>query len=150
MIGGILLIALVIFGLSWLFGFGKPERLIKFIVWLVFGPLLLGLFYSEWYAYYSELSWFGQVAIIVAIPFLLLLALRSLFPQSKLVAATTGVIWDILVFSLTFPFRLVWRSGRQIANKEGNRIKLARYRPAIGGRPPLMASKRPSGSVNRD
>jgi hypothetical protein len=55
MITGILLIAMVVLGLSWMFGFGKPERLVKFSIWLTLGPLLLGLFYGEALAFYSDL-----------------------------------------------------------------------------------------------
>lgn len=142
MITGILLLALVIFGLSWLFGFGRPDRLVKFIIWLLLGPLLLGLFYNEWLNFYLELPLIGQVIIIVAVPFFLLFALRVLFPASSGVSATTNVLWDLVVFIFTFPARLVWRSGRHITDKERNRIRLQRNRPEVGRQPPLAQNHR--------
>ena len=118
MIGGILLIALVVFGLSWLFGFGKPERFVKFIVWLLFGPVLLGLLYSEWLGFYFDLPLIAKAILLIAIPFLLLFALRLFFPNSPQIRSITDFIWSLLVFLLTFPVRLFWRSGRQISDRE--------------------------------
>lgn len=137
MVAGILLIGLVAFGLSWLFGFGKPERLVKFIVWLIFGPVLLGVFYSEWSNFFSSLPFFGQIAFLIIIPFILLLALHMFFPNSSLIRGIVDFIWNMLVFLLSFPVRLLWRSGKHISNTERNRIRLQRYRPSVGGRPPL-------------
>lgn len=137
MISGILLIALVVFGLSWLFGFGKPERFVKFIVWLLFGPVLLGLLYTEWLSFYFDMPLMAKAVLLIAIPFLLLFALRLFFPNSPQIRTITDFIWSLLVFLLTFPARLFWRSGRQISDRESNRIRLQRYRPAVGGRPPL-------------
>lgn len=137
MIGGTLLLALVVFGLSWLFGFGKPARLVKFIIWLTFGPLLLGLFYNEWLSFHSGLPLLGQIALVIAIPFFLLFALRVLLPGVRGVSITIDILWSLLIFLLTFPARLVWRSGRHITDRERNRIRLQRNRPIVGGRPPL-------------
>ncbi len=138
MISGILLLSLVVFGLSWLFGLGRPDRLVKFIICLIFGPLLIGLFYNEWLNFYSELPLIGQIMIVVGVPFFLLFALRVLFPSSHGVSAATGVLWSLVVFVLSFPARLLWRSGVQIADRERNRVRLQRHRPAVGGRPPLV------------
>ena len=137
MMGGILLIALAVFGLSWLFGFGKPERFVKFIIWLVFGPVLLSLLYSEWLSFFFEFPFIAKAGFLVAIPFLLLFALKLFFPNSTQIRSITDFIWNLLVFLLTFPFRLFWRSSKQISERERNRIRLQRYRPVVGGRAPL-------------
>lgn len=137
MIGGILLLALGVFGLSWLFGFGKPERFVKFIVWLLVGPVLLGLLYSEWLSFYFDLPIIAKAVLLIAIPFLLLFALRLFFPNSPQIRSICDFLWNLLVFLLTFPIRLFWRSGRRISDGERNRIRLQRYRPTVGGRPPL-------------
>ena len=137
MLGGVLLLALVAFGLSWLFGFGRPERFVKFVVWLVFGPLLLGLLYSEWLGFYSDAPILIRLIVWVGLPFVILLSLRFLFPNSPYFRRASEVIWDFFVFFLTFPLRLIWRSGRQISERERHRMRLERYRPAVGGRPPL-------------
>lgn len=142
MIGGTLLIALVIFGLSWLFGFGKPDRLVKFIIWLIFGPLLLGLFYNEWFSFSSDLPWLARIGLIIGVPFFALFALRMLLPNSRAIRIVIDFIWDLLIFLLTFPFRIVWRSSRQIADRERNRIRWQRIRPTVGGRPPLRNPER--------
>jgi hypothetical protein len=142
MIGGTLLIALVVFGLSWLFGFGRPERLVKFIVWLIFGPLLLSLLYNEWAVFASNLPWPARVALLVAVPFIVLFALRTLLPNSSAIRTIIDFIWDLLTFALTFPLRVFWRSTRQIADRERNRIRLQRIRPTVGGRPPLRNLER--------
>ena len=96
MIGGILLIALVVFGLSWLFGFGKPERFVKFIIWLIFGPLLLGLLYGEWRGFYFDLPLVAKAALLIAIPFILLCALRLFFPNSPQIRSICDFIWNLL------------------------------------------------------
>lgn len=138
MIGGILLIALTIVGLSWLFGYGRPDRFIKFIIWMIFGPLLLGLLYNEWLQFYSSLSPAVQVgSLLLVIPLVLFLA-RLLLPATPFTRAINEFIWDGVVFVITFPFRLVWRCCKQFASRERNRIRLQRYRPAVGGRPPLV------------
>lgn len=137
MLAGILLISLVAVGLCWMFGFGRPERLVKFLAWLTFGPLLLGLFVNEWTSYYYEQSWFVRIALLAAVPFLILFLIRFLFSDSRFVKAATDYVWELLIFGMTFPVRLLWRSGLQISEREGNRIRLQRYRPVIGGRPPF-------------
>jgi hypothetical protein len=147
MFGGVLLLALVVFGLSWLFGFGKPERFVKFIVWLIFGPVLLGLLYSEWLSFYSDATFLVKVIIWVGVLFVILLSLRFLFPSSPYFRRMSETIWDFVVFFLTFPFRLIWRSGRQVSEGERNRARLQRYRPAVGGRPPLRNDL--EGRLNR-
>lgn len=141
MITGILLLSLMIFALSWLFGLGKPERLLKLIVWLIFGPLLLALLYNEWLSFFSGLPLAGQIALVIAVPFFLLFALTVMFPGSRGVSITVDVLWNFLIFLLTFPARLLWRSGRQIADRERNRIRLQRNLPIVGGRPPLVTQR---------
>ena len=96
MLGGILLIALAVFGLSWLFGFGKPDRLVKFIIWLIFGPLLLGLLYSEWLSFYLDLPLVAKAVLLIASPFVLLFALRLFFPNAPQIRSICDFIWNLL------------------------------------------------------
>lgn len=147
MIGGLLLVGLAILGLCWLFGFGKPERLLKFVIWVIAGPLILGLLYNEWLCFYVDLPFLGQAALIVVVPFLILFSLRVLFPGSKVVSTITAVTWDLLIFALTFPLSLVLRSGRQFAARESSRIHLQKNRPVVGGRPP---SQKRASNENRE
>jgi hypothetical protein len=147
MVAGILLLGLAIFGLCWLFGFGKPERLVKFVVWLTFGPILLGVFFGEWSSFYSGLPWYAQVMFLTALPFAILFGFRLFFPQSTLIRGTIDFAWSFLVFWVTFPIRLIWRSGRHVSERERNRTRLQRYRPAVGGRPPLRND--PEGRLNQ-
>ena len=47
MIGGILLLGIAVFGLMVLFGKGKPENYYKFLIWLIFAPVLLAIGYNH-------------------------------------------------------------------------------------------------------
>lgn len=145
MLGGIILLLLVFGGLGIMFGYTEPKRIVQYLIWLIVGPVLIGIALNEWFGFYSSLSWVAKLLFIVALPFILLLILRTILPKSALVRSITDVLWNALVFAFTFPFRLLFRSGRLISQRERTRIRLAANQTVVGRRPPLAPPRRRLG-----
>jgi hypothetical protein len=140
--GGILLLALVVTGLGVLVGWTSPQRLTRFCVWLAVGPVLIGLAYSAGLSAYRGLPVLAQLALIALLPFALLLVAHALLPKSPWAKHLTNAMFDAILFALTFPVRLVWRSVRLVASREHQPARLERHRPVVGHRPPVRARAR--------
>lgn len=141
MIGAILLLGLMIFALQVLFGRRDAGTIYSFLILLIVGPILLsiGISHSVWF--WEGLPVWAQVVSVILLPFLLFAILRRLLPKSPAIDAAQGAIFDTLVYAITFPFRLIWRSGRLVHDRERRRGRLNPYRPVVGGRPPLMRDR---------
>lgn len=142
MIGGILLLGIAIFGLLVLFGKGKPENYYKFLIWLIFAPVLLAIGYNHalWF-------WFGlplsmQILSILLIPFFVSAILKLMFPKAKWLQDLQKVLFQTLIYVMTFPFRFLWRAGQFFFQRERRTQRLNPYRPVVGGRPPLQNERR--------
>lgn len=137
-IGAILLLGLVVFGLQVLFGRQDAGRLYPFLILLTIGPILLsiGLSHSIWF--WQGLPLWSQVITVLIIPFLVIAVIRRFLPRSAALDRVQGVAFDTLVYLVTFPIRLLWRSGQFILRRERRPVRLNPRRPVVGGRPPLV------------
>ena len=137
--------AIAIFGILILFGKGKPEQFYKFVIFLIFAPVLLAIGFNHTLWLWYGLPFWIQILSLLLLPLLLLLVLRTLFPKSLFVRVITDVLWDTVVFAFTFPIRLIFRSGRLISQRERTRTRLAPHQTVIGRRPPLSQPRRRVG-----
>lgn len=137
-LGAILLIGLVVFGLQVLFGRQDAGKIYPFLILLIVGPILLsiGLSHAVWF--WDGLPLWGQVVTILALPFLLMAVIRRFLPRSSALDRAIGVAFDTVVYLVTFPVRLLWRSGQHVLRHERRPARLNPRRPVVGGRPPLM------------
>lgn len=142
MSGGILLLAIAIFGLMVLFGQGKPENYYKFLIWLIFAPVLLAIGYNHALWFWLGLPLWMQVLSILLVPFLVAAILRLMFPKAKWLQAMQTAIFQTLIYVVTFPLRFVWRSGQFVFQRERQTQRLNPYRPVVGARPPLQNERR--------
>lgn len=137
-IGAILLLGLMIFGLQVLFGRQDASKIYPFLILLIVGPILLsiGLSHSIWF--WEGLPLWAQVITFLILPFLLMAVIRRFLPKSAALDRAQGVAFDTLVYIVTFPVRLLWRSGQLILRRERRPARLNPRRPVVGGRPPLV------------
>lgn len=137
-IGAILLLGLVVFGLQVLFGRQDAGKIYTFLILLIIGPILLsiGLSHSVWF--WEGLPLWAQIIAILILPFLLMAVIRRFLPKSAALDRAQGVAFDTLVYIVTFPVRLLWRSGQHILRRERQPARLNPRRPVVGGRPPLV------------
>ena len=149
MIGGILLLAIAVFGLQIMFGRGKPENFLKFLIWLILAPMLISIGYNQMLWAWTGLPTWVQLLSLALVPFVLLAVLRMVFPKAAWLNELLLAIFNILVFVVTFPFRFAWRSVQLILERERRRTPLERYRPVVGGRPPIQSSRREGRRLDR-
>ena len=150
MIGGILLIILALFGISIIFGKAKLEQFYKFVLFLIFAPLLLAVGVNHVLWLWSGLPFWMQALGILLLPFLLLSVLHAIFPKSSLVHLITDWLWDVLMFFLTFPIRLLYRGGRLIVQRERRPQRLAPHQTVVGRQPPLAQPRRNLGQPDHE
>lgn len=137
-IGAILLLGLVVFGLQVLFGRQDAGKIYTFLILLIIGPILLsiGLSHSVWF--WEGLPLWAQIIVILILPFLLMAVIRRFLPKSAALDRAQGVAFDTLIYIVTFPVRLLWRSGQHILRRERRPARLNPRRPVVGGRPPIV------------
>lgn len=149
MTGGILLLAIAVFGILVLFGKAKPEAFYKFAGFLIIAPVLLaiGINHVLWAWYSLPLVW--QVVSLLLAPFLLPILFKNVFPKSAWLGRLWQMLSEALIAVLAFPVRLVWRTVAFVWRRE-RRIatRLDPYRPAVGSRPPLESVRRESPRRN--
>lgn len=142
MIGGILLLGIAVFGLMVLFGQGKPENYYKFLIWLIFAPLLLAIGYSHALWFWFGLPLWMQLLSVLLVPFFVSAILRLMLPKAKWLQGLQTAVFQTLIYAVTFPFRFVWRAGQFFFQRERRAQRLNPYRPVVGGRPPLQNERR--------
>lgn len=143
MIGGILLLGIAVFGLMVLFGQGKPEDYYKFLIWLIFAPVLLAIGYNHALWYWLGLPLWMQIFSVLLVPFFVSAALKLMFPKAKWLPGLQAALFQTLIYVVTFPVRFVWRSGQFLFHRERRPAqRLNPYRPVVGGRPPLHNERR--------
>lgn len=133
----ILTLIAALVGLSSIFGGFKAERLTRLLIWLVLAPLVICFFNGVIGSGYSQLSPYQQIAMVGILPFAILLVIRALFPGSRFVKQIIDALIAAFVFSLTLPFRIIWRSIRLIADRERYPVRLSPT-PVVVGRRPQM------------
>lgn len=157
MIGGFLLLAIAVFGLSVLFGKGKIEDYLKFAVWLIFAPVLfaIGINHVEWL--WLGLPLWMQVLTVLLAPFFAMGVLLYFFPKAKWLRGLLEAVFQFLIYLITFPVRLVWRAGKFLLQKERSVSQLDSHKAVVGSKPPLKDqqhrrnnpsnSKKPGSSI---
>ena len=140
--GAILMLGIAIFGLLIIFGQAEVSRFYKLVIFLIAGPILLGIAISNIGWYWEGLSGWGQVGAICAAPFLFAAVLKALFPGNRIIAQTLGVLFDAFIYMVTFPVRVLWRSARHVARRERHPLRLDPRRSVVGGRPPFLRQER--------
>lgn len=149
MIGGILLLAIAIFGLMVLFGKAKPEQLFKLAIILIFAPLLLAIGYNHALWFWLGLPLWMQIFSILLIPFFVSAVLKLLFPKAKWLQDLQTAIFQTLIYAVTFPFRFLWRAGQFFFQRERRPAqRLNPNRPVVGTRPPLQNERREGNQRN--
>lgn len=137
MIGGILLLGIAIFGLMVLFGQADAKQYYRFLIFLIIAPVLLAIGFNHVVWFWAGLPLWAQILGLLALPFLLSAVLRQLFPKSKWIGEMQALLFQMLIYIITFPVRLLWRAGRLIFLRERNNVRLNPYRPVVGGQPPI-------------
>lgn len=138
MVGGILLLAIVIFSISVLFGKGKIETYFVFAVLLIVAPLLLFIGFNHSLWFWLHLPLWMQTLSLLLIPFSVSALLRVLFPKAKWLQGLQTVIFQTLVYAVTFPFRFLWRAGMFLLQRERQTVRLDPLRSVIGKKPPII------------
>ena len=144
MIGGILLLAIAVFGLQVLFG-KKPDSYYKFLIWLIFAPMLLAIGYNHALWFWYGLPFWMQILSILLVPFLVSAILRLLFPKAKWLLDMQAIVFQTLIYVVTFPLRFIWRAGLFVFQRERRPQRLNPYRLVVGGRPPIQNQRREIG-----
>ncbi len=142
MIAAILLLAIVIFGLLVMFGQADPSRYYKLLIFLIVGPILLAIGFNHVVWFWLGLPLWAQMISVLLVPFLASSLLRLFFPKVRWLEDMQGVIFQTLVYAVTFPFRLLWRAGQIVFQRERHPTRLNPYRPVVGGRPPVVREGR--------
>lgn len=140
--GGVLLIALVVTGLGVLVGWMRLQRLAGFLIWLIVGPLLIGLAYNSWHVAFLALSPLEQILFIACLPFALLLIVRAAFPKAVWSKRLFDGLFGLLVFIFTLPFRFIWRCLLLISQRERHTIELSHTPSVVGRRPQFNQADR--------
>ncbi len=118
MIGGILLLAIAVFGLMVLFGKGNPENYYKLLIWLIFAPVLLAIGYNHALWFWLGLPLWMQILSILLVPFFAAAILRLMFPKARWLQDLQATVFQTLIYAVTFPFRFIWRAGQFFFQRE--------------------------------
>jgi hypothetical protein len=142
MVGGILLLTIAVFGILIMFGKAKPETFYQFVIFLIFAPVLLTIGVNQILWLWYGLPLWAQVLCILLLPFLLSVLLRRLLPKAKWLQSLQTVVFQALIYFVTFPFRFIWRAGQFFFRREHQTQQLNPYRPVVGGKPPVRNDRR--------
>ncbi len=136
--GGLLLLAIVIFGISVMFGKNKPEQFYKVVILLIFAPVLLTVGFNQAVWFWLNSPLWAQILSSCLLPFFLAALLKAFLPKAVWLQKIQTLVFEMLIFAFTFPFRFLWRAGKFIFQRERQTIRLNPYSAVIGKRPPLV------------
>ena len=142
MIDWVLLTAILVFGISVLFGSGKVENYYKFLILLIIAPILLNIGYNHALWFWLGLPLWMRILSVLLMPLFASAILKLMFPKAKWIQLLQVAIFQTLIYTATFPLRFVWRAGRFFLRRERRAQRLNSYRPVVGGRPPLENERR--------
>ncbi|MGI8467325.1 MAG: hypothetical protein ACR2N3_02625 [Pyrinomonadaceae bacterium] len=148
MVGEILLLAIAILGISILSGKGKAENYYKFLIWLILAPILSAIGFNYVSRFWYGLPLWMQVLCFLLVPFIFSALLRLICPKTKWLQGLQTVIFQTLIYVVTFPLRFLWRLSRFFLQQERRAQKLNPYRPVVGGRPPIQNERRETEQRN--
>lgn len=106
---------LVLLGLGVTLGLVKPRRVGRFVLSLVFGPVLIGIGFTVGAPIFDTLPPVQKVAFVVVIGLAaLLVLLRVALPRDIWAGVVSAFVYDVLRFVVVAPFRaLAWLAGRR-------------------------------------
>jgi len=148
MIGSLLLLSIVVFGLRILFGQGKIENYLNFLMWLIFAPVLLAIGYNHVLWFWFGLSIWIKVLCFLVAPFLVSAVLHVMLPKAKWLQTLEATVFRFSLSLAAFPFRFLWRIGRLVLEAERPAVKLDPHRPAVGNAPPLIFERAANRNPN--
>jgi hypothetical protein len=131
-------------------GLVQPKRLATVLGWLIVAPLIFCVVFGNLESLYVSLSPAEQMLALALLPIVMGFLLRFMFPKSVLVRTVSSLIFDLLVFVVTFPLRFLWRSIRLIAQRERQETHLAHTPVVVGQRPQLRQPHREVGLTGDD
>jgi Ca2+/Na+ antiporter len=138
--GSILILIAALVGLSFIFGGFQAERLTRLLIWLVLAPVVICFFNGVIVSAYSQLSPYQQIAMLVLLPFAILLFIRTSFPGSRFVKQIIDALIVAFAFVLTLPFRIIWRSIRLVVERERHPVRLSPTPVVVGHRPQMESA----------
>jgi hypothetical protein len=136
--GGVLLLAICVFGLLVLFGKADSNRFYKFLIFLIVAPILVSIGISHLAWFWDGSSITTKILLILALPIIVLTLPRMFLPKAWGVDGLLGGLFQAAVSIISFPLRLVWRVAAYVFGHERRSVPLDRYRPAVGTRPPVL------------
>lgn len=137
MIGQLLLLGIAIFGILVMFGRADIKRILWLIPVLIFGPILLSTASSHLVVFWDSLSPFWKFVTSVSLAFVLPTAVRTFFPRMRWPDAFLDVLGRAATWVVAFPFRILYRAGLLIFDRERRPQRLVAHRRTVGGAPPF-------------
>ncbi len=137
MIGGILLLSIAVFAIAVMFGKADPKRVVWLVAILIFGPIVLLIGRDQFAWLWSSSSIATKIVMVILFLFIARAGIRSVLPNTKWVDALIEITFRSAVSVIAFPFRLCFRIGQLIFDRERRPRRLDPYRPAVGSAPPL-------------
>lgn len=147
MLETLLILAIIVFGFVIMLG-GKTENFSKLLLWLVFAPILIEIAYFCLAQAWNTAAWV-QFLIILLLPFFIAALLRVMFPKAKWLAFLQTIIFQTLIYFVTFPFRFLWRAGQFFVRRERHVQRLDPHRSFVGGSPPVIKERQNRESRNK-
>jgi hypothetical protein len=115
MIPGFPLLMLILLSFGLMLGVVKPKRIGTFLLWLIFGPVLIGFAVNMGKQLFWNLSPLGQVlSIILAALVAMVLLLRFALPKGISEALIAAFIHDLLKWMVMLPLNVLGSMVRLI------------------------------------
>jgi hypothetical protein len=137
------ILVIIIVGFGIMLGWQVDTKRIAYALgWIVFAPSFFLCVARYVAAIYGSLSFAEQLLFIALTLLTSLLVIMALFPKASWFRRLTGALFDLFIFALTLPVRILWRSVRFILARERHVIHLTTAQPVVGRRPPLRQETR--------
>lgn len=122
MIPGLQVLVFVLLSLGIIVGVVKPKRIGSFILWLIVGPVLMGVAFSLGKQVFLSLPPLQQLlfVILVAVAALVIL-LRVALPKGVREAVIGDFIYDALKFVVRLPFKILGWIISTILGRRGHK-----------------------------
>jgi hypothetical protein len=137
MLEAILFLAILIFGIQILLGAGKIENYYKFLVWLLFAPLIAAIAWNHLVWLWQGMPLWMRIVSLAVLPFAAAALLRMKFPRTGWLNTTLTLFFDLIVSIAAFPIRFAFRVIKLVLDRERRSARLDPYRAVVGNRPPL-------------
>lgn len=134
----LLLLMIVAIGFGIMFGWSpEPKRLIYLLVWFIVAPTLLICAAQRALAAYQDFPFSERLLLIIAVSFAALFILSVLLPKAGWLKRLNAALFELFLFTITLPVRVLWRSVRLIYTRERHVRHLSAVEAIVGNRPPL-------------